>query len=208
MKTPTPYADEFTFMRHFTTGEKSAFTAVYNDNYMKVYEFASKFLPTTEDAEDITADAFTKLWNNRDTFESLDHMGAFLFTTTKNACFNFLEHAQVKNEKHAEILKSLSTLQRDSFYLEEIRAELMQLVYAEVGNLPAKMKEIFLLSYKEGLQPAEIAERLNLSVQTVKNQKLNAINLLKTALGNTPLLLALLLCLDHWTIGSPQNWTA
>jgi RNA polymerase sigma-70 factor (family 1) len=197
------YGNEFTLMRSFTTGEKTAFTSVYNEYYFRVYEFAARYLPTGEDAEDITADTFTKLWQKRTEFGSLDHIRAFLFTTAKNACLNFLKHTKIKDEKHADILRSLTTIQRDGFYLEEIRAELMQLVYAEVEKLPGKMKEIFLLSYKEGLKPAEIAERLNISVQTVSNQKINAINLLKTALGHTPLLLALLLCLEL-----PQNWTA
>ncbi len=195
-------------MRSFTTGEKTAFTSVYNEYYFRVYEFASKYLPTTEDAEDITADSFTKLWQKHSEFDSLDHIRAFLFTTAKNACLNFLQHNKIKDTKHADILRSLTTLQRDNFYLEEIRAELMQLVYAEVEKLPGKMKEIFLLSYKEGLKPAEIAERLKISVQTVSNQKMNAINLLKTALGNTPLLLALILCLDQLAMASPQPWTA
>ena len=190
-------------MHSFTTGEKTAFTSVYNEYYFRVYEFASKYLPTTEDAEDITADSFAKLWQKRTEFDSLDHIRAFLFTTAKNACLNFLQHSKIKDEKHKDILNSLSSSQRDLFYLEEIRAELMKLVYAEVEKMPVKMKAIFLLSYKEGLKPAEIAERLQISVQTVSNQKINAINLLKTALGNTPLLLALLLCLEF-----PQNWTA
>jgi RNA polymerase sigma-70 factor (ECF subfamily) len=203
METTAPYHDEFTLMRNFVNGERSAFTSVYNELYFRVYEFARKFLPSPADAEDITADSFIKLWQKHGEFDSLDHIRAFLFTTAKNACLNFLQHTKVKDEKHADILRSLTTLQRDSFYLEEIRAELMQLVYAEVEKLPAKMKEIFLLSYKEGLKPAEIAERLQISVQTVSNQKINAINLLKSALGHTPLLLALLLCLEF-----PPNWTA
>lgn len=208
MKSFGRYTDEFTLMRSFINGERPAFTAVYNAYYFRVYEFASKYLPTGPDAEDITADTFIKLWQRRDQFSSLDHIRAFLFTTAKNACLNFLQHVKVKDQKHAEILHSLTALQRDSFYLEEIRSELMQLVYAEVEKLPAKMKQIFLLSYREGLKPAEIAERLSLSVQTVSNQKVNAINLLKSALGNTPLLLALLLCLDPLLTGSPQHWTA
>lgn len=207
MKTFGRYTDEFTLMRNFVNGERPAFTFVYNEYYFRVFEFASKYLPTGPDAEDITADTFIKLWQKRGDFESLDHIRAFLFTTAKNACLNFLQHVKIKDEKHAEILRSLTLFQRDNFYLEVVRAELMQLVFAEVEKLPAKMKQIFLLSYKDGLKPAEIAERLNISVQTVSNQKSTAISLLKTALGNTPLLLALLLCLESFAFG-PSNWTA
>lgn len=208
METPKPYTDEYTLMRGFTTGERSAFTSVYNEYYLRVYEFATKYLPTSEDAEDITADSFIKLWQNHHNFGSLDHIRAFLFTTVKNACFNFLEHAKVKDEKHTHIFNELKNLQRDSFYIEEIRAELMKIVYAEVEKLDPKFRDIFLLSYREGLRPEEIAAKLDMPIQTVYNRKSTAINLLKTALGNTPLLLALLLCLDQLAAGSPSNWTA
>lgn len=208
MKTPTPYTDEFTLLQNFAQGEKAAFDYIYNTFYFPVYEFAGKYLPTDEDAKDVTAESFTKLWQNRGSYDSLLHIRNSLYLATKNACLNFLEHAKIKEDRHADILRSLITLQNENFYLEEIRAELMQLVYDEVEKLPAKMKQIFLLSYRDGLSPSEIADRLQLSVQTVKNQKQNAINLLKTALGNTPLLLALLLCLDHTGTGSPQLWTA
>lgn len=208
MNTPKPYTDEYTLMRSFTSGEKMAFTSVYNEYYFRVYEFSNRYLPSGQDAEDITADTFTKLWQNRTSFDSLDHIKAFLFTTAKNACFNFLEHSKIRNQRHADILASLKNMQRDNFYLEEIRAELMQLVYAEVEKLPGKMKDIFLLAYRDGLRTSEIAEQLAISVKTVSNQKLNAVNLIKKALGYNPLLLALLLCLDQVTHGSPQHWTA
>ncbi len=51
-----------------------------------------------------------------------------------------------------------------------------------MDKLPEKMKEVFNLSYKEGLKPARIAELIQINVQTVKNQRVNAIKLLKNAL--------------------------
>lgn len=190
-------------MKNFSSGEKAAFTAIYKEYHLRVYQFAKKYLPGDADAEDLAADSFVKLWDHKNEFGSLDHIRAFLHTTVKNACLDFLKHSHTKTGKHSEILQRLTESGQREFQLEEIRAELMQLVYTEVEHLPAKMKEIFLLYYREGLKPAEIAERLNLSVQTVSNQKTNAINLLKIALGNNPLLLALLLCLEF-----PQTWSA
>ncbi len=204
---PLLHQDEYTFMQHFTSGEKHAFTAVYAEYHLRVYEYALRFLPSSVEAEDVTADSFLKLWQRKNEFGSLDHIRAFLFTTVKNACINILQHTHIKNEKQAALIHRLSNDQQ-GFYLEELRAELMQLVYAEVEKLPAKMKAIFLLSYKDGLKPTEIAERLNISVQTVSNQKTNAINLLKLALGNQPLFLALLLCLDAGSTVHQQMWTA
>lgn len=201
------YPDEFTLMRHFSNGDKPAFTSLYEQYHFRVFEFAERYLPTTEDAKDITADSFVKLWNERGTINSLDHLRAFLFTTTRNACIDFLRHDAIKNKKHADILLTLLDHQRENFHVEEVRAGLLELVFAELDKLPPKMKEIFLLSYKEGLKPAEIAVRLGISPKTVWNQKVNAVNLLKTALGHNTLLLALLCCLDSMAVG-PQNWNA
>lgn len=51
-----------------------------------------------------------------------------------------------------------------------MRKDLMAHVMAKINELPEKRREIFLLSYMEGLKAAEIAERLNLSTRTVENQ--------------------------------------
>ena len=207
VQTTSPYPDEFALMRAFTSGEKVAYTHIYKTYYLRVFRFAQKFLPNSEDAEDMTADSFVKLWNNRADMNNLDHVRAFLHTSVRNGCLDFLKHQKVKDVKHAQILHQISEHSQRSFELAELRQELLQLVYAEVQRLPEKMREIFLLSYKEGLKPAEIAGRLNLSVQTVHNQKQNAIKLLKSALGNDTLLLALLLCLEFQLISSP-GWSA
>ena len=54
------------------------------------------------------------------------------------------------------------------------------------------MREVFLLSYRDGLRPAQIAEQLNVHVQTVKNQRLSAIRFLQSALGRHSLAIGLL----------------
>ena len=65
----------------------------------------------------------------------------------------------------------------------------MQLIYAAVEKLPEKMKVIFLLSFEEGLKPAEIADRLGVAARTVTNQKFNAIQILRRSLEKPSVLL-------------------
>ncbi len=56
---------------------------------------------------------------------------------------------------------------------------MVKMIYDQADLLPAKMKEIFLMTYQLGMKPSEIAEQLGISVKTVKNQRLNAVNMLK-----------------------------
>lgn len=191
MKSYSTYHHEPELIRRFATGEPAAFRAVYKQLYLPVLRFVQQWVGNTEDAEELTADTFVKLWNNRERFETLEYIRAFLHVTARNACINFLKQLRVKTARQKELEEQLSIDTAPDFALQEIRQELMELIYAEVEQMPKKMKEIFLLSYAEGLKPSEIALRLNLSVQTVRNQKANAIRLLKIALADKPSLLAL-----------------
>lgn len=204
METLGRYNDEYSLMRGFTSGEKPAFTSVYNLYYYRIFEFNQQFLSNRDEALDVTADCFEKLWRKHSELGSLEHIKNFLYKSAQNACIDLLRSRKVKLDSHNDLLYRLTESGQRQVQLQEIRTELMNLVYSEVEKLPVKEKEVFLLAYKEGLKPEEIMERLQLSnLQMVYKRKMNAINLLKAALGNTPLLLALLLCLEQ-----PQHWTA
>lgn len=183
-------------LRHFAAGSEEAFTKIYGQYYFRVYTYAKRWLPEKQDAEDVTADVFTKLWYRRTSFANPESVVAFLFVAVRNACYDFLRRLQVKTNKRDEIIHQFEQSGDTDFSMQEIREDLLRLVYAEVEKMPPKMKKIFLLSYRDGLKPTEIARELNLSIQTVSNQKTNAINLLKLAFSGNPLLVSLLLYLD------------
>ncbi len=182
-------------MQGFIAGNETAFRQVYQQYYQPLLRFARRWVNDAAEAEDITAAGFVKLWHHRSRFDNLEHIRCFLHTAIRNDCINYLKSVQVKTARQRELQIKLSADTSADFAIDEIRQELMQLIYAEVEQLPKKMREIFLLSYAEGLKPAEIAEKLGLSVQTVSNQKTNAIRLLRVALGGANFCLFLLICL-------------
>lgn len=61
--------------------------------------------------------------------------------------------------------------------------QLAALIEKGISDLPPKMKEVFELSRKQKLTHKEIAEKLNLSEQTVKKQVNNALKILRVKLG-------------------------
>ena len=178
-------------LNSFNKGDEAAFKTVYHRYRYRVYEYARKWLSETQDAEDVTADTFIKLWNKKHDFESFENITGFLLVTARNSCIDILRHQKKKAEKETEIQYQYS--QYNDFSVLEIKEDFLKLIYAEVEKMPTKMKEVFLLSYAEGLKPQEIAQKLNLSVQTVSNQKTNAIKLLKQAFANRPALLLFVL---------------
>src|SRR6516164_17310 len=69
----------------FNSGDRGAFDQVYRELYPNVFYFACRFVDQ-EDAADITADAFLKLWNQKKDFASLQKIRIFLQVCVRNAC--------------------------------------------------------------------------------------------------------------------------
>lgn len=183
-------------IHRFRTGDEAAFTKIYDSLYYSIYQYARRWLNDPVDAEDVTAETFIKLLQHRAKLENLSNIEGFLKVTVRNACFNALKYRKVRLDKQDELVYQLSAEQEPDFGWVEAEEEFLTIVYKEVEKLPVKMKEIFLLSFRDGLKPPEIAAVLGLKVGTVNNQKTNAVRILRDALQQHPHLLIFLYLLN------------
>lgn len=159
----------------------SSFNTVFHEYYQPLVCFARRLVKDQAVAEDIVTDVFYKLWIRIDDFTAASAIKSFLFISTRNACLNYLQQAQYQ----ARVRNSLRYLLDDSndYVLNEItRAEVLRQVYQLIEELPVKCRKIILLSFSAGLSNHEIAERMNISVHTVRNQKVRGIDLVKKRL--------------------------
>lgn len=161
----------------FNKGDAQALAHVFELHNRSLCYFAERLTGDRQEAEDIVADAFMKLWNKRADFENLQNIKAFLYIATRNACFDFLKHRRRSNSSHDEILY-LSQENDDALLHTMIETELLQKIYGEIERLPGKCRTIFKL-FLEGKSTQEIADQLNISRQNVLNQKARAIQLLR-----------------------------
>lgn len=173
-------------------GDEQAFATIYQHFHQRAFLFARKFV-TEQDAKDITSEAFIKIWNKRTELDNIQSISGLLFSMVRNRCIDLVRHQVMKDQKQEEIINLLESSEENDLDIEQVKAELVRKIYDEVEKLPARTKEIFLLSFQQGLRPALIAQRLQLNVQTVRNQKLTAIKLLQEALGQRANLLYLLI---------------
>lgn len=180
----------------FREGSRHAFEAIYHYNYQRLVVMARRFTGSMGEAEDIVAEAFLKLWQQRSNQQDLSSIEAFLYNSVKYKCIDWLRHSAVKDKHHAQILDLLKSQEQKDLMVDLVQIELIKIIYEQAALLPEKMREIFLMTYKLGMQPAEIAAALNLNVKTVKNQRLNAVNMLRDALRNKQLLATALTLLE------------
>jgi len=180
-------------MDAFRKGEPPALHALMELFYGPLCLFAIKLLSDRPAAEDIAGESFIKLWNKRSDFESVQNVKAFLFITTRNACLNWLKRAKRDNLSKKQL--AYLTSEREDFILNEIiRAEVLKEIMHEIEQLPEQCGKVLKLGYLQGLKNQEIADLLQISVHTVKNQKARAIQLLKIKLNNHDLMAIFFLC--------------
>ena len=88
-----------------------------------------------------------------------------------------------------------------TFIHDEIKADVLTQMKDKIEDLPPKCKQIFKMAFFERLKNTDIAEKLGLSLQTVKNQKVRAIKLLRLALNKDLVLLTILFFLRNIFVG-------
>lgn len=163
-------------------GNINSFNILFNKLYPIICSFSNKYLKNPHEAEDVTQEIFIKVWNQREKFESVEQIKAFLYLSAKNKCLNIIKHFDVKEKHKREYIPVLDI--ESSFEENVIRAEVIAYIKNSIDKLPAQRKKIIILSMN-GLKNKEIAEELNISVNTVKLQKKIAYEKLKNIFKDT-----------------------
>lgn len=171
----------------FQQGNKDSYRSIFNQLYPTMCLFARKFIRDTNDAEDISQEVYIELWNQRAKFESFEQIKAFLYLSIKNRCLNFIKHQAVK-EKYSQI----SLLEQEQYFEEfVVEVDVIHQLNDAIKNLPEQRKVIMQLSM-QGLSNNEIAENMQISINTVKLHKKIAYKELRNKLGAVQSILLLL----------------
>ncbi|OXA75147.1 RNA polymerase sigma-70 factor, ECF subfamily [Flavobacterium aquidurense] len=159
--------------------------------YPRLVSYSYSFVKDNFLAEEVVENVMLQLWENRLKFEKIIDVKSYLYTMTRNGSLLIIK----KEKKVVELNDELAHETLD-FDFNIVKEELYATLIDALNSLPEKCKEVFELSCIEGLKYRDIAEQLNISINTVKSQRARAIELLKVKLKNHSELLFLLLFLS------------
>ena len=168
--------------------DKEAFTVVYRKYHAYLYALAVRYLKDTEMAEDAVQHVFVKLWENAKMIDVQINLKNYLFTMTKNHILN-----QIRNRKevisvyYANAQNEIPDGGEFLTLLEEI--ELSEQLYKAIENLPPQKKEVCKLKMNGNISNKEIAQRMGVSVNTVKSHYQESIKMLRKYFQNIKLML-------------------
>ncbi|MDR0699001.1 MAG: RNA polymerase sigma-70 factor [Tannerella sp.] len=174
-----------------------------NCRYREVYleyaplllRFAEKFVSQFY-AEDIVHDVFLKLWDKQIFLLPENELKRVLYVAVKNACIDLLRRFALEQEYIDERRIQLQLDELDFFEASDelfMRKDLLHLLLQKIEELPERSREIFKMSYLEGMKTTEIAEQLNISTRTVENHLYRALIFLRKATSHFFIYLFILL---------------
>jgi RNA polymerase sigma-70 factor (family 1) len=169
------------WMKLFQEGDDKALSHFFSLHHKSLSYFAGHIVNDQAAAQEIVSDCFLKLWRKHSDFQTPHNIKAFLFISCRNACFNYLRQLKIRSAAQDLYLAELESEAASDDY-QIIETELLELVSREIHALPEKMREVVRLLYLHGKSTSEVAAELGLSVQTIRNQKTRAIELIKNSL--------------------------
>ncbi len=164
--------------------DETAFTKVFHHYNRRLYPFVLKMLKSESLAEEIIQSIFIRLWHNRHRLDQVEDPRAYIFTMAANKTRDQLKKLANENRLLKEVEQQVSGMisneTEEMIFLKESEA----LLAKAVEKLPAQRQKIYRLSREEGKSYDEIAKELNISVNTVRNQLVEALRYIRKAMQN------------------------
>ena len=164
--------DRFTL---FKQGDERIFRQYYEKYYHALCLWVVRIIKEETRMHDIVQEAFIVLWNSRMIIESELHLKMFLYQVVRNRCFNYLKSKRVEEKYIQEYLQMEEEGGFEDTVLEE---EVHRIVAQEIEKLPEEQRKVVYF-HMEGKNNLEIAEIMQISVNTVKTHKARARKTLK-----------------------------
>lgn len=183
-------ATENSILESIKRKEENILQKLFMQTYRPLVMYASRYLDTFQDAEDIVQDVFVKIHKSDSLFNIETKLYAYLYRIVKNACFDHL-----KKQKQIKTIEwsNYSDVEDATFIDETLWENYVNRVYMEIELLPEKTKIIFKSIVLEKRKYKEVAEELNISVNTIKTTLARAFAKLKTDFQEEDLAMMLLI---------------
>lgn len=159
-------------------GDESAFSALYVAYRDRLRFYSLRFLKSQEYADDILQDVFSSIWVGRHLINPDMPFSSYIYTVLRNCVFNHIQKLE-KQDLLREHLLIHAMDSVDNTQDEVLSNDLKSVIEKAYNTLSPRQKEVFLLSREGCLSYKEIAEQLNISVNTVHDYLSSSLHIIR-----------------------------
>lgn len=158
---------EHEWLLEIANGNEQAFAALFRRYTPKLMPFLVKLTRNEHVAREMYQETFLRLWMNRVELAQVAQPAAWIYRIASNVSLTYLR-TQSNRQRLLRKIEPVEAVDSTSLSLDS--KELRLIIRNAVDSLPEKRREVYRLSREEGLSHQQIADRLNISVNTVKVQ--------------------------------------
>ncbi|HUP10607.1 MAG TPA: RNA polymerase sigma-70 factor [Niastella sp.] len=177
-------------------GDEEAFNTLFHAYVPRLHTLVIKVTRSEAVAKDIIQEVFLYLWMDRESLATVDVPQNWIFKIAYNRSYSWLARQFSRNRKYDEFRQQNPTEGEDSLENTVALNETARLIHEATALLPEQARKIFKLSRETGLKAAEVADKLEISVQTVRNSLVRSVKFIKEYLAQNGILLPALLILS------------
>lgn len=150
-------------------GNNKVFKSFFNKNYEALVIYANGYLFDKPASEDLVQDVFIYIWENAKDIDIHSSLKAYVTTMVRNKCLNYLKKLKI-TDNYSVLEFNINLITAHVF--DEASKEDKKIVYHQilkiVDTLPEKMQQAVRLKFLQNLKYKEIAQEMDVSVNTVK----------------------------------------
>jgi len=176
-------------------GDMASFDVIYRTYSKRLFGFVLQIIKNDSDAEEIVQEVFIKIWESRHQIDNFSLFDSYLFTIAYNKTISLIRK-RLSEKKYIDHIKSLQNVTETTGTFDDSEFRILsEQVNFFVGQLPSRQREVFTLHRREGLAYREIAEKMNISENTVENHMARALKFLRQKLNRENIAGLLFVCL-------------
>ena len=160
----------------FNKGDERAFKKLFDSFFGASCTFVRHYISEHEAVEDVVQETFINLWEKRGTCTDIVYFKAYLYKSLRNNALFYLRQHRMTEE--VDLYLEDDTESALNLMIEE---EVHREIFAAINKLPKERRRVVELSMS-GCSQEEIAEKMGISVNTVKTQKRKAYTFLREEL--------------------------
>lgn len=159
--------------------KRKDFTVIFDKNYESLCLYAVKFTRDFVEAEDIVQSAFMRFWEMYQKNTDKSDARPLLYRITRNMCIDYIRNRQVDTVDAETVADQLAYY----FQPESKDDSRIDLLMEAVKNLPDRCQQVLIAVCFNGKKYKEVAEQMQISVNTIKTQLSRALKLLSDSLN-------------------------
>lgn len=186
--------NEEQLLRRLAEGDAVAFREIYEQHQQTVFAFAFYLTKSKDLAEEVVQEVFIRIWEKKERLPENMSLLPYIKKMTQNHIFDLFRKASREQTLQRSLYHAMSSVL--SLPVDELMEKELRKIYrGGIDQLPPQKKIIYTLSRDHNLSYGEIAEKLKISQNTVRNHMTEALRSVRNYIERHSVMLSFLLVL-------------